>query len=493
MKDSLSQISSDNEQLRRLGYNVAFERSMGLWGNFSLGFTYLSPVVGVYTMFAISLAVGGPPMIWSYILVGIGQFLVCLVFCEVVSQYPIAGGIFPWARKLANDQWAWMAGWIYMWALWTTIAAVAVGSGPYLLALFGITKGEAGAITLVALGLIALVTFLNLSGTRVLAYVALAGFIAELTGALAVGSYLLIFERSQPLGVVFDTFQIQIDGSYWPAFLAAALAGIFQYYGFEACGDVAEEVPNPSRQIPKAMRMTIYIGGAAAIFTCFALLLAVPNISKVIAGTDTDPIQSVLTRAFGPVGAQLVILVIGISFLSCALSLQAAASRLLFAFARNQMIFGHPAFAAISPRSKVPSAALIACGALPMFIAVVGYLKADALTTIISFAAIGIYLAFQMIVVAALAARWRGWIPSGSFTLGRWGTPVTVAALVYGVLAIINIGWPRTPEAPWFIDYAVIFSTVIVVAAGLAYLLTAKPTALRASLVKDTRASEVLS
>ena len=32
----------------------------------------------------------------------------------------------------------------------------------------------------------------------------------------------------------------------------------------DACGDVAEETPDPSRMIPKAMRMTIYIGGAAA-------------------------------------------------------------------------------------------------------------------------------------------------------------------------------------------------------------------------------------
>ena len=49
---------SDNEQLHKLGYRPRFERTMGLWGNFALGFTYLSPVVGVYTLFSISLAAG---------------------------------------------------------------------------------------------------------------------------------------------------------------------------------------------------------------------------------------------------------------------------------------------------------------------------------------------------------------------------------------------------------------------------------------------------
>ena len=51
----------DAEQLRALGYSSDFNRSMSLWENFSLGFTYLSPVVGVYTLFGLCLAAGGPP------------------------------------------------------------------------------------------------------------------------------------------------------------------------------------------------------------------------------------------------------------------------------------------------------------------------------------------------------------------------------------------------------------------------------------------------
>ena len=97
--------SSDNEQLHKLGYRPRFERTMGLWGNFVLGFTYLSPVVGVYTLFSISLAAGGPPFFWSYLIVGVGQALVCLVFCEIVSQYPITGGILPWASRLVGAGW----------------------------------------------------------------------------------------------------------------------------------------------------------------------------------------------------------------------------------------------------------------------------------------------------------------------------------------------------------------------------------------------------
>src|ERR1700693_3190414 len=245
----------DSAQLEALGYDSKFDRSMSLWSNFALGFTYLSPIVGVYTVFAFAIATGGPPMFWSYLFVGLGQLLVALVFGEIVSQFPIAGGLYPWARRLVGKRWAWMAGWIYGWALFTTIAAVAVGAGPFLATLLGF-EATPGITTAIALAIVLFTTLVNLAGTKLLASAAMFGFICEMVGVLLVGLYLLIFERRQPFSVVFDTFGVEGNGSYLPAFLAAAVVGLFTCYGFEACGDVAEETPNPSTGIPKAMRMT---------------------------------------------------------------------------------------------------------------------------------------------------------------------------------------------------------------------------------------------
>ncbi|KAB0503845.1 APC family permease [Pseudomonas moorei] len=463
----------DAEQLRALGYSSDFNRSMSLWENFSLGFTYLSPVVGVYTLFGLCLAAGGPPMFWSYLLIGAGQMLVCLIFGEVVSQFPISGGVYPWARRLVGKRWAWMVGWVYAWALCATIAGVAVGAGPYLAILLGFKPGPEANI-LIALAIILLSTALNLVGTKLLARVAMFGFMCELVGAILVGGYLLIFERHQPLSVLFNTFNLEVNGSYLPAFLAASLAGLFQYYGFEACGDVAEETPNPGKRIPKAMRMTIYIGGAAAMFACLALILSVPDMAKVLAGEDTDPVATILANAFGPVGSRLVMAVVMVSFISCVLSLQAAASRLLFAYARDEMIVGSSLFKRLSA-NHVPSFALLVSGLVPAAIVCLGLFMADAVATIVGFAAIGIYVAFQLIVVAALIARAKGWRPNGQFTLGARGLWVNLAALVYGVCAIINMVWPRSPDAAWYINYSMILTTLVVMGAGLVYMLLGKP------------------
>ncbi|MBM9547127.1 amino acid permease [Leptospira sp. 201903074] len=467
-------IDQDSAQLEALGLKSEFERSMSFWENFSLGFTYLSPVVGVYSVFALALQAGGPPMIWNYLLVGFGQFLVCLVFGEIVSQYPISGGIYPWALRLVGERWAWMSAWVYAWALFTTVAAVAVGGAPFLSQLLGVEFGNTGFIW-IAIIMILISTILNLSGTRLLAQVAFFGFLCELIGAVVVGGYLLLFAKVNSISILWNTFSFGEGVNYFPAFLASSVAAMFCYYGFEACGDVAEETPNASSAIPKSMRMTVYIGGGAATFVCLALLLALPNVEKAISGEDSDPVTTTLVTAMGLVGYRMVIVVVMISFLSCLLSLQAAASRLLFSFARDGMIFGSKYLNHLSKSGKVPVNALVITGLIPILIASIGHWLQDAVTTIISFASAGIYIAFQMVILAALYARYHGWKPKGSFTLGKLGVWINAIALFYGVTAVANMVWPRTPEEPWFINYGMIFTTLVVISSGILYLLVAKP------------------
>ena len=472
--DAQRAARADAAQLAALGYVSKFDRRMSKWENFSLGFTYLSPVVGVYSVFAVAITAGGPPMWWAYLVVGLGQLLVCLVFGEIVSQFPISGGLYPWARRLVGKRWAWMAGWVYAWALCVTMSAVATGSAPLVAALFGIDPGP-WAQTLIASAAIIAITLLNVRGTRMLGRVAMFGFVCELVGALVVGSYLLLFARQQPLAVIVDTGGFTAGGHYWPAFAASAVGAMFCYYGFEACGDVAEETPNAGRDIPPAMRMTIYVGGAAAMFVCLALILAIPDLPAVLAGSVKDPVESTLTAALGTAGFRAVIAIVLVSFFSCALSLQAAASRLLFAYGRDEMIIGASYLSRLSPHTHVPVRALFVTGFAAVAIALCGLWLKDAIATIVSFAAAGIYIAFQMVVLGALIARLRGWQPSGVFRLGRWGWPVTLLALVYGITAFVDMVWPRTPDDPWYSNYAMLVGTAIVVGTGTLYMLLGQP------------------
>ncbi|WP_426519271.1 APC family permease [Diaminobutyricibacter sp. McL0618] len=471
---STSDHLADSEHLAVLGYEDSFNRSMSLWANFALGFTYLSPLVGVYSLFALAVSTGGPPSIFWLVIVGAGQLLVSLVFGEVVSQYPIHGGIYPWTRRLWGRRYAWMAAWIYIWAMIVTITAVAEFGSGFLASLFNIPVTKEVTVLLSILFLVVALGF-NFSGTRTLGRVARIGLAAELIGVIAVGLYLLIFQRHQSFSVFFNSMGVEGNGPYITAFLGAALAGLFLFYGFEACGDVAEEVENPARRIPRAMILTILVGGVSSLFAFGGYVMAAPDLQSIVDGKDADPIPGILQAALGDVGAKIFLIVALTAFLSCVLSLQAAASRLLFSFARDGMVPGHKWLSKVSPRSKVPTNALIVACVIPLLICVIIYLgPPELLTQITSFAVLGIYVAFQSVVLAALRQRIKGWKPAGPFNLGKGGFVVNVIALAYGIFAMILLAWPGH-SGVFVNDWIVLIGLAIVAGTGLIYLFAARP------------------
>jgi amino acid transporter len=85
---------------------------------------------------------------------------------------------------------------------------------------------------------------------------------------------------------------------------------------------------------------------------------------------------------------------------------------------------------------------------------------------LIAFATAGFYVAFIFPVLAALVVRLKGQWKAGPFSLGTFGPVVNVVALLWLGFEIVNISWPRQPEAPWYQNYAVIVVFVILGIAG---------------------------
>ena len=469
-----SAATTEESHLVALGYSgTDFHRSMTLWANLALGFTYLSPLVGVYSLFAYSLSLGGPPAVWWIFIVGAGQFMVALVFGEVVSQYPLAGGIYPWCRRLWGRKYAWIVAWVYLWAVIVTVTAVAEFGGGFIAALFGIeaTK-QVGLATAVALLLLAMA--FNYSGTHMLARVAQIGLGAELAGVVGLGLYLLIFQRENSFSVFFDSLGAGGSDAYIVTFFGASLSGLFLFYGFEACGGVAEEVDDPTRRIPRAMQLTILIGGVSGLFSYAGYVLAAPNLQAIVDGEVADPIPSILEDTLGVPGSKVFLCIAVMAFISCVLSLQAAGSRLLYSSGRDRMLPMSSWLAHMSPRHAVPTNALLVACVVPILICLYVYVAPDQLPRVTAFAVLGIYIAFQAVVLAALRQRIKGWRPAGNWNLGSAGMLVNVIAQAYGIMAIYLLVKPG--DTGVFIDdWVVAIGLLVVLATGLAYLFIARP------------------
>jgi hypothetical protein len=69
---------------------------------------------------------------------------------------------------------------------------------------------------------------------------------------------------------------------------------------------------------------------------------------------------------------------------------------------------------------------------------------------IIAIAATGmIYLSYFLGNLAVLGARLKGWPRVKTpFSLGKWGIPVNVLALLWGGSMLVNFAWPRPASNP---------------------------------------------
>ena len=97
---------------------------------------------------------------------------------------------------------------------------------------------------------------------------------------------------------------------------------------------------------------------------------------------------------------------------------------------------------------------------------------------LVSFAVSGIYLSFLLAVIASIVARARGWVPEGSFRLGRWGWPVSIVALAYLGLMFINVAFPSgldSGRALLNLDWITLAVIAVIAIVGAIYFVIGRP------------------
>jgi hypothetical protein len=81
-------------------------------------------------------------------------------------------------------------------------------------------------------------------------------------------------------------------------------------------------------------------------------------------------------------------------------------------------------------------------------------------------------------VIAAIIARARGWVPEGTFQLGRWGWPVYVVAATYLGLMFANVVAPTglsSPRGYFNLDWITLLVIFVIAVVGAVYFVAARP------------------
>ncbi len=466
------------------------KREFTFRSTFSLAFAFISPIIGLYTIFALALGTAGPAFWLGFAVVLAGQLLVALVLAELASVWPLTGGLYKWTQRLAGARAGWAAGWAYIWTLIVLVTAQCYAAAPFLTSLLGIDAPGTGLLIVVSGAILLLATAVNWLGPRALKLFVAISISAELLGSVVIGTILLLFFRELPLSSVFGG-----DGgtgvALAPMLGAVALIG-WSFIGFESAGDIAEEVEEPERAVPRALVLSLVIVALIVMYAALALILAVPNLGAAMSGDTADPISATITTHLGEGVANPLFAMVVLAFIAGIAAVQAAVSRVIFSLARDGELPAAGRLSRLSGPDNLPRNALgMSAVAAAAFLLVT--LDENAYATLLAMATVGFYISFAFPVMAMLRVRLRGdWTP-GVWNIGRSGTAVAVVASAWLAFEIVNIAWPRLPDAAWYVNYSAVLVVVLVAVGGVAVRVAMRRAHQRSAAIADGLALEQAS
>lgn len=450
------------------------KREFTFRSTFSLAFAFISPIIGLYTIFALALGAAGPGFWLGFAIVLGGQLLVALVLAELASVWPLAGGLYKWTQRLAGERVGWAAGWAYTWTLIVLVTAQCFAVAPFLTALVGIAEPSKALLLLIAAVILVLATAVNWLGPRALKLFVAISISAEFLGSIVIGTVLLLFFREQPLTAVLGA-EPGAGIGIAPMLAAVALIG-WSFIGFESAGDIAEEVEEPHRQVPRALVLSLVVVALIVMYAALGLILAIPDLGAAVAGDSADPIATTITAHLGAGIAKPLFAMVVLAFIAGIAAVQAAVSRVIFSLARDRQLPAAGWLSRLSGDDRLPRNA-VAASAVAAAACLLVALSDNAYATLLSMATVGFYIAFAFPVVAALRARLRGEWAAGRWNIGRLGLAVNVAASAWLVFEIVNIAWPRLPGSAWYVDYGAVLVVALVAAGGVAVRAAMRPRA----------------
>jgi urea carboxylase system permease len=458
------QAARDDAQLRSLGIKPELRRTLGFLSNFAIAFSFISVSTGTYGNFGLGLSQAGPAFFWSWPIVIIGQLIVALVFAELASHFPVAGSIYQWSKRLSNRTLGWFTGWFYFWAQVVTVTAVAVIVAYVIDGIHGpVAEGQTAFLdspdplgvttmfTFISLATLIVTTLINAYGVRLLSLLNNIGVGTEILGMVVFALILLFFANHNSPAILFDTAgtEAATGGEYLPAFALGMFMALFVVYGFDTAGTFGEETLDAGRQAPRGVIWSVVISGIVGTIFLLAVILAIPDIPTAM--TQFFPIADTITATLtqelvvGITVGEVYLFVILVSVFVCTLAIQGAATRMMFSMSRDRHLPGGAAWGRVNSRFKTPANAAIAVGILAAIpILVIG--PGGGLA--VSIAATGlIYFSYLLTNLGVLAARFRGWPHQPAwFSLGRWGKPVSILAIAYGGLMLLNIAIWNDPN-----------------------------------------------
>jgi amino acid transporter len=367
----------DMKVLHGMGYAQELSRSMSKFSNFAISFSIICILSGGINSFAQAISsVGGAGAGIGWIVGCLLSGMFALAMAQIASAFPTAGGLYHWASILGGRFWGWLTAWLNLLGLITVLGAINIGTAYFFAGTFGSNLtflGEGGftGSDWQVVGFVAAITILqaifNHVGIRVTTFLTdISGYIIFLTTAVLVVAC-LYYAQSIDISRLWtftnysgaagnETFPQSDNMGY--LFLLCLLLPVYTITGYDASAHTSEETRSAATSVPKGIVSAVIWSSLVGWIMICAIMLAVPNMDEGAAQGFNVFFWTM--DAILPPGLKTALYAgILIAQFLCGLATVTSASRMLFAFSRDDGLpVGSKALATVSPTYRTPVAAI---------------------------------------------------------------------------------------------------------------------------------------
>ncbi|KAF4124545.1 choline transport protein [Geosmithia morbida] len=361
-------VSADRDEIRlaEMGHTQELKRHFSTISLIGLASTTTISWTGLGLGLITEIGAGGPgAVIYGFILVTILQCFLGASLAEFVSSYPTEGGMYHWIAAVAPKKttgilsfftgWFSVLGWIFTTASTNLIFAQIVMA---LVAIYHQSlEIKAWQTFIVYQGLNLITAAVVMFGNRIipglnkfsLFYLQIGWLVVLVTVVACAPSY-------QSADFVFKTW---INSTGWEnqviCFITGLVNPLYSLGGLDGITHITEEMPNPSRNAPIAIAITLSIAFCTGLSYLVALMFSIQDFDA-LSGTNTGlPLAELFRQVTGLAGGAFgLTFILLVALGPCVVSSQLSTGRIFWAFSRDGAVPFSRLWCQVHPTLKIP-------------------------------------------------------------------------------------------------------------------------------------------
>ncbi|KAJ5936177.1 hypothetical protein N7454_005475 [Penicillium verhagenii] len=444
----------DELRLAQMGHKQELKRHFSVWSLIGLAANCTISWTGLGLGLITALNSGGPgALIYGFILVFILQSFVGASLAEFVSAYPTEGGMYHWIAAIApkryNSLLSFATGWctVFGWIFTTASTNLIYGSTVMgLIALYHDDLVVKPWMTFVAYQILNIITsgivmfgnrFIPAINKFSLLYLQLAWFITMVTVAAAAPAH-------NDSKFVFATW---MNKTGWDnnvmCFITGLVNPLYALGGLDGISHITEEMPNPGRNAPLGLAITLSIAFVTGISYLLSLMFSVQNYDS-LANTRTGlPLAEIFQQATSTKGGAFgLVFMVWVALGPCVIGSQLSTGRVFWAFSRDNGLPLSHIWARVHPRLGSPFNAQLCVGVIIALLGCIYLGSSTAFNSMMSSAVTINNLAYVVPILTNVLLR-RRTMHRGPFAMGQFlGMTVNIISVLWLVFAIIFFSFP---------------------------------------------------